>query len=271
LQFSTVASERVAPFPKGKGICNICGSETLAKCGQKKMWHWAHKSKKDCDPWWENETEWHRNWKEKFPAAFREIVHSDEATGEKHRADIKSDNGIILEIQNSPISLEELKSRETFYKNMIWIVNAQHFQPRFRVLPRQLPDPDCKEFDDYVFVHTQNEHNCAMHWRKSRNPDFLSGKSIMVEMLSTYDIQRQIDKHYVGHHPFNWKKPHVAWLEATCPIFLDFGADILWQVVNYRNRFRCVRAITKEKVIADIIHLSDARDIPRNYTIVRNH
>jgi hypothetical protein len=26
------------------------------KCGQLKVWHWAHRSTRSCDPWWENET-----------------------------------------------------------------------------------------------------------------------------------------------------------------------------------------------------------------------
>ncbi|WP_425595275.1 competence protein CoiA family protein [Pseudophaeobacter arcticus] len=42
-----------------RGECPYCGSEMIARCGQVKVHHWAHKSTENCDPWWENETNWH--------------------------------------------------------------------------------------------------------------------------------------------------------------------------------------------------------------------
>jgi ssDNA-binding Zn-finger/Zn-ribbon topoisomerase 1 len=52
--------------PKLRGECTGCGGEMVAKCGRVKVWHWAHKGAPPCDPWWENETEWHREWKDRF-------------------------------------------------------------------------------------------------------------------------------------------------------------------------------------------------------------
>jgi hypothetical protein len=269
MQFSMVNGQRTLPFPKGQGVCEICSSETLSKCGEKIMWHWAHKSRKDCDPWWENETEWHRQWKEKFPAHFREIVHMCETTGERHRADIKSDKGIILEIQNSPISLEELRSRESFYKNLIWIVNGQNFKARFNIyISTFLPDPDIKEFDDIVFVPTRNAHSCKMFWRKSENPNASTAgdnKTVRLYQATTLPITR--GNHYVGHHPYVWKRPHIAWLEAKCPVFVDFGTDVLLRLVDYKNQFRCVQAVAKAKVIWDILRESDITNIAKGNSI----
>ena len=54
------------------------------------MWHWAHRGSRFCDPWWENETEWHRSWKGQFPVNWQEVVHQAE-TGEKHIADVKTE------------------------------------------------------------------------------------------------------------------------------------------------------------------------------------
>jgi len=51
------------------GKCRDCGHAMVAKCGQHRVWHWAHRKSKDCDPWWEQETEWHRSWKNQFPAS----------------------------------------------------------------------------------------------------------------------------------------------------------------------------------------------------------
>ena len=86
-------------YGKKKGVCPSCGSELIAKCGEIVIHHWAHK-KKCSDHWWENETEWHRNWKDKFPKEWQEVVHfSDD--GEKHIADVKTRNGFVIEFQHA--------------------------------------------------------------------------------------------------------------------------------------------------------------------------
>lgn len=105
------------------GICIGCEQPMIPKCGKKNIKHWAHKSKCECDRWWENETPWHRNWKNHFPKEWQEIRHQDER-GTFHIADVKTDQGIIVELQNSVISKEERDSRNEFYKKMIWIVNG---------------------------------------------------------------------------------------------------------------------------------------------------
>lgn len=272
MQYAYMNGEKVTPFPKGKGTCGVCSSDTIAKCGEKVMWHWAHKSKMDCDPWWENETQWHRDWKEHFPESFREVVHQCDVTGEKHRADIKSDKGIILEIQNSPISLEELRSRENFYKNMIWIVNGEKFRPRFKVFKTFLPNPECRDFDDIVFMSTNNEHSCTMYWKKSENPHALNNsKNEMVRIHSTRKILKKMNDHYIGHHPFYWQRPHIAWMEAKCPVFIDFGTDLLWKIENYRGQFRCVRAVGKEEIVSNIINKESIHSIANNYTVLSEH
>lgn len=77
----------------------MCGDLVQAKCGTKVVWHWAHKGRLHCDPWWENETDWHRAWKARFPEECREIVRFDEK-GEKHVADVLTKRGMVIEFQN---------------------------------------------------------------------------------------------------------------------------------------------------------------------------
>ena len=96
----------------------------VAKCGRVKAWHWAHKGEPPCDPWWENETDWHRSWKNQFPADWQEQVAEDPVTGEKHIADVRTPHGLVIEFQHSPIDPVELHAREVFYRNMIWIVDG---------------------------------------------------------------------------------------------------------------------------------------------------
>ena len=123
MKYALQSDERVEATPKAIGVCPCCGSEVVAKCGNKKVWHWAHKSKQVCDHWWENETQWHRDWKNCFPEEWQEVVHFVE-DGEKHIADVKTPSGLVIEFQHSAIKPEEIKSREKFHKHMIWIVDG---------------------------------------------------------------------------------------------------------------------------------------------------
>ena len=123
MKFALLDNKRIEPAPKMSATCPCCGSELISKCGNLKIWHWAHKSKKHCDHWWENETDWHRSWKNYFPTELQEIIHFA-IDGEKHIADIKTPSGFVIEFQHSPISDEERTSREKFYKEMCWIVDG---------------------------------------------------------------------------------------------------------------------------------------------------
>ena len=105
------------------GKCRDCGHTMVAKCGQHRVWHWAHWKSKDCDPWWEQETEWHRSWKNQFPVAWQEIGHIAQS-GERHRADVKTERGLVLEFQYSPLREAERVSREDFYPRLVWVVHA---------------------------------------------------------------------------------------------------------------------------------------------------
>lgn len=73
-----------------------------------------------CDRWWENETAWHRSWKGHFPVAWQEVVHPAE-DGEVHIADVKTDQGWVLEFQHSHLNPVERRSREEFYPKLIWV------------------------------------------------------------------------------------------------------------------------------------------------------
>ncbi len=105
-------------------VCQVCKSEVIAKCGNIKIHHWAHKSRKKCDHWWENETQWHRAWKNHFPIDWQEVVHISK-TGEKHIADVKLPKGLVVEFQHSPIKPEEILARNNFYENIIWVVDGK--------------------------------------------------------------------------------------------------------------------------------------------------
>lgn len=124
MRFALIENKRADAQPKQIGLCPICSQPVIAKCGDRKVWHWAHRSKTSCDNWWESETEWHRNWKDNYPAEWQETVLFDEQTGEKHIADVQTIHNLVIEFQHSAIKQEERLSREKFYKNMIWVVDG---------------------------------------------------------------------------------------------------------------------------------------------------
>ena len=124
MEFALVNGVRRHPTKGQRGVCQYCGGETVAKCGRLVMWHWAHMPRSSCDPWWGSETEWHREWKSRFHEDWREVVHIDEYTSEKHIADVKTPHGLVIEFQHSPMNYDELVSREAFYQNMIWVVDG---------------------------------------------------------------------------------------------------------------------------------------------------
>ena len=144
MRFALSNNERIEPSKGAKGLCPCCGSELVARCGEIKRHHWSHKKKCD-DHWWENETEWHRNWKNKFPKEWQEIIQRDES-GEKHIADVKTGSGWTIEFQHSPISKEERDSRDYFYNKLIWIVDGTRRKT------------DIEQFDNLIY-HASNISN----------------------------------------------------------------------------------------------------------------
>ena len=251
MKYALVDNRKVEAFPKGKGLCICCNQETVAKCGSKRLHHWAHKSLKHCDSWWENETEWHRNWKSLFPVDWQEVVHFDKETGEKHIADVKTDKGFVFEFQNSPMSLEELKSREQFYKEMLWIVNGEKFKNNFYILG-ELPDPRDTYFSDIAFCSTGKNNIARGYWKYSENPDWQqnSEKIMLVRIYDYNGIKPKVEASYVGHHLFDWAKPKEVWFYSQCDVFIDFGGKVIWKLMKYgRNGLYCVRRIDKEYFI----------------------
>jgi hypothetical protein len=123
MKFALINGERKEAQPSLKGVCIGCGGPTLARCGEVRVNHWAHQSQRRCDSWWENETDWHRAWKNQFPSDWQEIVQTAES-GEKHIADVKTKDNWVIEFQHSYINPQERRSREDFYKNLIWIVDG---------------------------------------------------------------------------------------------------------------------------------------------------
>jgi hypothetical protein len=152
MRFALINNNRLEAKPQLKGLCSYCSMPVIAKCGTQKIWHWAHKSKTDCDNWWEPETEWHRTWKNNYPADWQEISLIDTRTKEKHIADVQTSHKVIIEFQHSYIRPEERTTREQFYKNMVWVVDGTRLKRDFaRFLKGK---KNC--FQNTIFYNTNN-------------------------------------------------------------------------------------------------------------------
>jgi len=124
MKYAIINNIRVEASKAAKGTCPACGEEMIAKCGEKIINHWAHKTTLNCDPWWENETTWHREWKNCFQIEWQEYIHNDRNTGEVHIADVTTPFGWTIEFQHSPMDDEERKVRNAFYNKIVWIVDG---------------------------------------------------------------------------------------------------------------------------------------------------
>lgn len=122
MRWAKAADGRLLATPDATGFCPICKTPVIPKCGRFVAWHWAHRAG-DCDHWSEPESEWHRSWKAKFPARWQECQIGC------HRADALTPIGIV-EFQRSFLSADEIKEREDFYKDLIWVVDASSWTLR---------------------------------------------------------------------------------------------------------------------------------------------
>lgn len=123
MRFALVEGRRCPAGPGLSGYCPLCGATVIAKCGTLRVWHWAHKGRLHCDPWKERETEWHLDWKNRFPTEWQEVV-GYAPDGERHIADVRTPNGRVIEFQHSPIAMDERCARESFYGPMTWVVDG---------------------------------------------------------------------------------------------------------------------------------------------------
>lgn len=219
MQFAFVNNLKAFPEKGLKGICPSCGSPVVAKCGSIKVHHWAHESRKDCDTWSEPETEWHREWKNKFPTDWQEIQLQDPISLEWHRADVKTPSGVTLEFQNSPIGVEEIASRNNFYKKIVWVVNGLKFKEwiEFTV---NIPNPLLPVFDEIDFVG-------SYHLQFGRKDDLEHG---MFELLSLRSLQLQDMVYDLTYWQFIWKHRHKAWFSCSAPVFIDLGKEFLYWI-----------------------------------------
>jgi len=180
---AVINGEKRPPLAKGeRAVCPNCGNQVIAVMPVENINHWRHKGK-DCDPWSEPEGEWHLGWKERFNPEWTEVSMEDTQTGERHRADVfcplGKQGGTVVELQHSPISLEEQLSREKFYsegRRFFWLLHI-HSEKTFRGFHFHLSlnfetSTPCKG-KDFSVMTWYGSTQFIERWKKSNSHVFL--------------------------------------------------------------------------------------------------
>lgn len=194
--FALVDGVKHEATPKSRGKCPLCQQEVLSKCGEIKVWHWAHYKDESCDSWYEPETEWHKNWKLIFGKDNCEIVISKNGT--RHIGDVLTKGNVIIELQNSPIQKSVIRSREIFFgEKMIWVVNGKHFKDNFWIPPSRF-------YFDKNYLRTSS--------------GFINKTTGETVPFSQSKVN------------FTWSWARQSWKEVQRPLFIDFGDENLFWV-----------------------------------------
>lgn len=159
--------------------------------------HWAHPGK-DCDPWHEHETDWHRYWKSLVPADCVEVTI--EKNGKRHRADIVTRSGTVIELQHSSISVEDIEEREGFYGKMVWLFDVSNCRPEPQYQWSVITGEKCETIT----------------------------KELRLRIRPKDD-----------HHTFRWCHPRKSIAYTKTPVYLDVGRDEIFRLKKMYSEKRC--------------------------------
>jgi hypothetical protein len=134
---------KIRASPGGVAYCPSCHQELIPKCGEIKIWHWAHK-RNECDTWAEGETAWHLGWKLRFPSSQVEVPIIQNSV--RHVADVVTSKGKIIELQHSPLTPHELHEREAFYDDLTWIFDLREPFAQNNLFFKPLKNPGLESF-----------------------------------------------------------------------------------------------------------------------------
>jgi len=138
--------------------------------------------------------------------------------------------------------------------NLVWIIDGRGFRKNFDIF-HILPAPDSEIAKDLIWFKATRQLQGAARgqfWRLSENADHLAGQTQMVTIQFLFEIAKDVETAYRGHHQYDWVRPRKTWLDATCPVYIDFGDEHLVRLEKYGNYgLPCVKYVSKRKFIHD--------------------
>lgn len=274
---------RIEAYQTGRAFCPTCDASVIAKCGDIKINHWAHERNCSCDGWnYEPTTQWHLDWQNYFPVEQQEVVIVK--NNEKHRADIVTNKGTVIEIQHSLIKTSDIVKREQFYDRMVWIVNAFDFLRNLEIdftefnvhryfgnfIHNQYGNPfkqfriDLPPDDDLGLVKNALEANGYV-------PEFTKGEPTRTYTNTRKQFDELLDKDIVNafyayyltqyyqtlflrssgkvESRVSWRYKRKCWSVSTKPVYLDLNNGYLFLIKSTNGNILKCRVLEKQTVI----------------------
>jgi hypothetical protein len=163
-----------------KILCQVCDGPLIPKRGSINMHHYAHKSNENCILNHKDlKTPWHLLWQNIMKPEYIEcIINKNSRT---HIADIKTDLNLVIEVQHSYLSEDEIIERESFYDNMIWILDGTN-SVKFDKLKTEYFTMKCNKVlecnNGYSFVKTSYRF-----WRNMKKIKYIDTGSNLLRIL----------------------------------------------------------------------------------------
>ena len=125
---------------------------------------------------------------------------------------------------------------DRFRDKIVFIgATAESFRDNFDIY-HLLPAPESEIAQDLVWCKASRPMQGAasgLFFRLSEGraefPDETITKATMRDGFyhGIHEIEADVVQAYCGHHQYDWVKPRRTWLDATCPVYIDFGDDRL--------------------------------------------
>ena len=152
-----IKGNKYEPTENARGkelLCPCCRTPVILKKGKINIPHFAHVNK-NCGYFdYKGMSKWHKDWQSLFPPFQREVRMQHNFTKKIHIADIVNSNGIVLEFQHSPISVQEKQSRDNFYPKLIWIIDGSNIKGGIEIK---------KVYTDEYSKYLNFKHNSKSH------------------------------------------------------------------------------------------------------------
>lgn len=241
---------RIEPTPKANALCPSCKTDVRAKCGKVVTWHWAH-VERECDHFSEPMTAWHKAWQETVPENCREVVIGP------HRADILSPLGVVVELQHSSISVDEIREREEFYGQMVWVFDVRDATNADAIAEAKRTNALRQQRYDQLYMDHDNCEECLQRAQTTLahgwypRVSWVSGAQQLVMFRSTFDglsdqhINKMLHSEGLvyreppirlavgkktrpdGSVMFWWKHPRKSLAACQRTVYLDLGQERL--------------------------------------------
>ncbi len=276
-----------------EAYCPGCETQVRAKCGQIIVAHFAHfKTNQECT--YGPESAWHLRWKDHALSMGWDVeVPLVGPDGTKHRADIVTDRGNVIELQHTPLSLEKIQARERAYgvDRLMWIYDAIHIFGR-----KPLSSNPVGELTDRITAgkrwndggglrikhgpKSMTFHEAPIYWHLDRPPGAQGLWKVELDISGTYGSRRVIGLYNIVTE--QWRRwlpppPLPEWLSSPLPFDRSKHPALELQEPDIEYRLRlpqcyesdAVRYIN-QAIDAELHAIREARGDERNDQIERS-